>query len=312
MRTSLLAVIAAVLGLSACGGGSQAQSGTPRSFMRSDSAVTVLPNGSGRFTATQVITLSNDDGGATAAVVHLSDDAGSIASTAGSGGYQIQVTLSADGSSDAQAREALATMTVVHRDATDPGTLYLDNDVQFAPYNVNNANRTAAVAATLPSTLQYQLGEAIGAGTVSTSGLAGPHAGISSGSGTVTLSGTWDGATADSGSGNVTVSGDIASLQASTGSGNLQLTVPSMRNTQASVDSGSGTIDVTVTQGAGAGYDLIADTGAGTASVVVAGTTPNGTQSSTHAHFTSANYASSSPRIAVSASTGAGTATIHD
>lgn len=280
MRTSFLAVAILLASLAACGGGGGSGGnptpGTARSYMRTDSAVTVVPGGAGgsnRYTATQTITISNDSGGATSAVVHLSDDAGSVSSSAGSTGYQIQVTLSAEGGSDAQARAALGTMRVAHRDALDPGVLYLDNAVEFAQYNVSNSNRTATVAATLPATLSYRLGQAVGAGATSSSGLAGPAAQLSSGAGTVTLSGNW------------------------------------LRST---ADSGAGAVDVTVTQTAGAGYDLIADTGAGTASIAVAGTVPNGSQSPTHAHFTSTNYASSNPKVSVAASSGAGSASIHD
>src|SRR5690349_15845371 len=90
------------LALAACGdkggsGDNPALAGTARSYTRNDSSVTVLPNTSGRFTATQVITISNDDAGANVGVVSLDNAAGAISSTAGSGGYQIQVTLSADG-----------------------------------------------------------------------------------------------------------------------------------------------------------------------------------------------------------------------
>src|SRR5690349_1825420 len=100
MRIHLLLAPVFGLALAACGnngssGDNPAQAGTARGYTRNDSSVTVLPNTSGRFTATQVVTISNDDAGANVGVVSLNNDAGTISSTAGSGGYRIQVTLSA-------------------------------------------------------------------------------------------------------------------------------------------------------------------------------------------------------------------------
>lgn len=317
-RRGLLAACLTLV-LSACGtgggggGDAAARSGTPRNYTRTDSAVTVVPNTNPGFTATQVVTISNDDAGASRAVVHLASDAGSLASSAGSNGYQIQVTFTAMAPTEAQAREALATMSVAHRDATDPGVLYLDNKVTYAPYHqANNVSRNATVAATLPVALDYALAQDVGSGTSSSSGLSGSEVRLAAGSGNETLSGTWDRGSADAGSGNVSVSGDIAQLAVSSGSGNLQVSVPSLRPTEAFVDSGSGTIDVTVTQGVGAVYDLTADTGSGTATVAVAGTTPSGSQSTNHAHFQSPGYAGGNPKVRVTTRSGSGTNTIHD
>ena len=314
MRT--FCFLLSVLVLAGCGGGGggggSASQGTPRNFMRTDSAVTVVPNANPGFTATQVVTISNDDAGASRGVVSLRNPGGSIASSGASGGYQIQVTLSADAPSEAQAREALATMSVTHRDATDPGTLYLDNEVQFAQYSANNVSRNATVAATLPSGLTYQLDQHGVAGAVTSSGLHGSEAHVDSVSGATTLSGTWDTANVNAVSGALTVSGDIADLQTSTTSGSLQVTLPCMRTTHATLDSTSGSIDATVTQTAGVGFDLEAQTVSGAAAVAVAGTTPVGTQSATHAHFRSPSYATSNPQVTVSANNTSGGATIHD
>lgn len=307
---------ALLAGLMACSGGGDsgnpARQGTERSYTRDESAVTVVPNANPGFTATRTVTFSNDSGGASRAVVYLASDAGSVASSAGSDGYQIQVTFTAMAPTEAQAREALATMSVTHRDATDPGVLYLDNEVSYAQYQAQNVTRNSAVAATLPVALDYSLAQEIGSGTTSSSGLSGSEAQMLAGSGAVTLSGTWDRGRAETGSGNLTVTGDIAQLAASSGSGNVQVTVPSLRATEAFVETGSGTIDVTVTQGVGAVYDLTADSGSGTATVAVAGTTPSGSQSTNHAHFQSPGYASGNPKVRVETRSGSGTNTIHD
>lgn len=311
-----LAAFSACLLLAACGGGGSADSasGTPRAFNRTDSSVTVLPNTGAGFTATEVVTISNDDGGATFGDVSLVNPVGSLSSSpSSSGGYQIQVTLTATAPSESQAREALATMTVVHRDALGGGTLYLDNEVKFAQYNANNVNRTASVSASLPPALDYRmLEEHVEAGSAASSGFSGAQARIDSTSGSSTLSGTWDSAAVNSESGAVTASGDIAALQASSVSGTVQATLACVRTTQATLDSVSGGIDVTVAQNTGSGFDLVADTTSGSATIVVAGTAPVGDQSTTHAHYRSANYASANPQISVSGQTTSGGVSIHD
>jgi hypothetical protein len=317
MRTPTFLFLA-LAGLTACGGGGgggnaplDASGGTARQFSREESAVTALPNTSGGFTATRVVTLSNDDGGATAAVASLANPVGGITSSAGTSGYQIQVTLRADGSTEQQARDALASMSVVHRDGLGAGTLYLDNEVKFAPYSQNNANRTATVAATLPPDLDYRLGEYAGVGAVTSTGLSGELAELITGTGDATLSGTWDEVDAEAGTGDVTVSGDIASLQAATSTGSVSATLPGMRETDAELYTSVGSIDVTVSTAAGAGFDLEGWTQVGSVLILVAGTEPVGTQSDEHGHYRSPDYASSNPQVRVAGATSVGDVLIH-
>lgn len=310
---------AGLVGCSGGGGGGGAHGanslgGTARTFTRQDSAVTVTPNLSPGFTATRVVTISNDDGGAVRAAVGLHNVAGSIASSASpsAGAYQIQVTLRADAPTEEQAREALDTMSVAHRDGLGSGTLYLDHEIKYASYSANNVSRSAQVVAALPGALDHYLYQDSTSGTVTSSGLHGPEAELHSTSGAVTLSGTWDGAWADTTSGTVTVGGDIAWLQASSTSGLIQATLPSSRDTDAAFDTTSGAIDVTVTHTLGSVFDLEASTTVGSASVVVAGTEPVGTQSATHAHYRSPDYASGHPRVAAIARTTSGGVSIHE
>lgn len=314
MTRAILAVLLPLI-LVACGGGGGGGDGvtgaTPRTFMRQDSAVTVVPNLSGGFTATKVVTLSNDDAGASRGDVDLINVAGSIASSASSGGYQVQVTLAADADTDAQARAALASMSVLHADAVGGDTLYLGNEVRFGS-DPGSDNRTASVVATLPGTLAYRLYQTLAAGANGSSGLHGPLAQVDSASGTASLSGTWDAADINAGAGTVTVSGDIADLQASSQSGTVQATLAGTRNTQALLDSTSGSVDVAVTQGVNTGFDLDAQTTSGTATIIVAGTVPEGAQSPTHAHFRSVNYESRDPKVNVRARSVSGSVNIHD
>lgn len=280
--------------------------------MRNDAAVTVLPNISGGFTASQVITISNNDGGTNQAVVNLLNQSGSIASSASSGGYQVQITLQADAPTEQQARQALATMSIAHTDALDGSTLYLNNEVQFAEYQASNVNRTALVAAALPSALDYQLYQRLISGALGSSGLGGSDVQFDTTSGASTLSGTWDAAGISSISGAATASGDIASLHISTVSGVVQTTLSSARSSHSDIESTSGGIDATVTRTGNSGFDLEGQTNSGTAAVAVAGTQPVGTQTSNHAHYRSDNYATSSPQVSVNARSTSGSILIHE
>jgi uncharacterized protein involved in outer membrane biogenesis len=316
MRTASSAVIglAFTVALAACGGGGGGGGtpGTERAFTRQDSAVTVVPDlVTGGYTATQIVTLSNDDAGASHVSLDLRNAAGSISSSPTSEGYQIQITLTAMADTEAQARAAVASMGIAHRDAVAGSTLYLSNEVKFGP-DPGSDSRLAAVAATVPAAPGYRLYQAIPAGSNSSSGLHGSRAQLDSASGAATLSGTWDAADVNSVSGAVTVSGDIPDLQVSSISGALTATLACARSTTAMLDTTSGTLDATVTQGAGTGFDLDAQTTSGAATIVVAGTLPEGPQSPQHAHFRSTNYATSNPKIVVAARSVSGAVNIHD
>ena len=112
MRKSI--VVCLWLVLAGCGGddgsdGGIGPAGIPgsaqeRTFTRNDGSVTSLPNTSGGYTATQTVTISNDDAGAGAAVVNLLNAVGDITSSASASGYSIQVILRADAPSDAHCR----------------------------------------------------------------------------------------------------------------------------------------------------------------------------------------------------------------
>ena len=309
MRAHVLSILTSLaIGLTACNGGGSGSgsglSGSPRAFTRTDSAVTALPNTSGGYTATQVVTLSNDDAGASHAAVSLVNVNGNVTSSASSGGYQIQVTLQADAPTEAQARAALATMTVEHRDAVGADTLYLNNEVKFAQYSDDNVNRTATVTAGLPGTLDYQLHESTVNGTSATSGLGGPEAQLYSTNGSITLAGAWDVAAANTVNGTVSASGDIASLQASSTTGSVQTALSGMRDSYADLDSTAGSIDAKVSRTLTSGFDLEGRSDLGTVAIVVAGTEPVGSPSNSSAHYRSPDYDSGSPRVRINAVTG--------
>ena len=305
-----------LLVLSACsgggGGGTDAAGGTARDYTRTESSVTVLPNGSGGFTASRVVTISNDDGGATRAVVSLVGRNGGLTSSPGSDGYQIQVTLSAEGDNEQEARDKLASMSVVHRDGLDGDTLYLQSEVRLASV-ADGDNRIATVTASLPSALSYDLAQQVdNLGPVGSSGLSGTSARIVGLNASANLTGTWDEAVVYSSNLGVTVGGDIADLRAASDNGTVQASLPGMRQTLAVLDSSNGNVDVTVGRTLGTVFDLEAETDNGTATIAVAGTQPVGTPSTNRAHFRSPDYASGAPKVHVIARTENLNASIHE
>lgn len=321
MRRSLLAIFALVLGMSACGGGGgsgsgggiNARGGTERAYTRNDGAVTSTLNPlNSNYTATRTVTISNDDAGATRGVVALAAGGASITSSPNASGYQIQVTLTVTAPSDAQARQELAAMGVAHRDGVAPGVLYLDTQIDTGTNPPNGVNRNATATAMLPQALSYELAQSAGGGSVTSSGLHGTRAEFYAGGGNVTLGGTWDSAVADTGGGSVTVTADVARLAASAGGGSVTATLPSTRDTEATLDTGGGAIDVSVSHAGNGVFDAEATTGGGATTIAIVGTSAVGVQTANHKHYRSPNFESGSPKIRVAGRAGGGSVTIHD
>lgn len=281
LRTTLgCAAPALVFLLSACGGGgggNAASGGTARDYTRDESVVNVTPNVGipTTYTATQNVFISNGDAGATRIVSSWQNGIGSISSgiCVCDGTYRVQVTLTATAPSEEQARALLQTMHVHHRDGVGGNTLYLDHEVRFDEVSAGNVSRSAELTATLPDTATHELYQSMGLGDNSASGLGGPGVLLDTGNGDSFVSGDWE---------NVLV------------------------------DSGLGNVDVTVAMPAGAVHDLEGDTGLGTTTITVSGTSPVGEQTDEHKHYRSSDYASGSPKFDVQAIAGNGDVTIHD
>jgi hypothetical protein len=277
LSCAALALAGLLTSCSGGGDGSPASGGTARDFMRSASGVSATANLGipTTYTATQVVTITNDDAGATRIVSSWRNGIGSINSGIMGNGdsYMAEVTLTATAPSEEQARALLQTMHINHRDGVGGDTLYLDHEVRFDEVEDSNLSRSADLVATLPSTAAHELYQDMGNGDNATSGLGGPLVLLETGLGNSQVSGEWD---------NVLV------------------------------DTGNGNVDVTVATAAGAGYDLEGDASNGTTTITVAGTSPVGEQTDEHKHYRSPDYSSSSPQVDVQAYVGLGNISIHD
>lgn len=307
MRRSHSLALAAALALSGCGGGGSDSgfgipgSATQRSFSRTDGMVTTLP-GVGGFTATRVVTLANDRGGATAGVLSLLNENGDVTSAGDTqaSGYQVQVTLRASAPTEQQAIDALDTMTVRHVDALGGGTLYIDHEVEYAPFQQNGVSRSATVAATFPA-LSSRLRQRTVNGTVGSGSMTGTLVLLDSTNGDVVLDGTWDQVELATVSGSVTASSQ-----------------PFLGDSHATMRATNGDIQVTVPAGnpcpiSGCpGFDLKGQTTNGSVTINVDGAEPVGNQGTRHRHHRSPGYSGSDPKVSVDALTVNGDVVIQD
>lgn len=265
----------------------------------------------GNYTATQVVTISNDDGDASAGRVSLTTLAGDISAAPSTGGYKITVTLRATADSEQAARDGLAAMQVVHSDVLGGGVLALGTEVQFANNNANN--QSAVIVAELPAALDYTLREETTAGALGVTGLDGAELSLDNTSGNFDADGVWNVFAADSTSGNVSFDGDSGDLTVDTTSGDVTLVLASELGGSVTVDSTSGTADIQVDSSVVLiGFDLEASTSSGTLSIDVFGTEVVGEQSENYAHYRSPSYSTADPQLQVHASGTSGDITIHD
>lgn len=276
---SITCAILALGFLSACsggGGGGAASGGTAREYTRDIGDVTVTPNVGipTTYTATQIVTISNDDAGASRLVSAWQNTSGSLATAASAlSGYQVQVTLTTTAESEQQARDLLETIHIRHRDGVGGSTLYLEHDIDFDQVSGSNIQRKADILASLPPGAEHELYQGMTSGTNASSGLGGPLAHLATTSGNATLSGNWD---------------------------------------DAVLTATSGNIDVTVAAAVGAVYDVEAQVTSGNTTITVAGTSAVGEQTQDHKHYRSPDYASGSPQIDVYGRATSGNVTIHD
>ncbi|MFA5941893.1 MAG: DUF4097 family beta strand repeat-containing protein [Sinimarinibacterium sp.] len=265
----------------------------------------------GTYTATQVVTISNDDGGASSGRVSLTTLAGDISATPSAGGYKITVSLRATGDSEEAARDGLAAMQVVHSDELGGGVLALGTEVQFANNNANN--QSAEIAAELPAALSYELRQRATGGNLGATGLNGTELDLSNTGGNLEADGVWNVFAVDSTSGDISFDGDSGDVTVATTSGDVTLVLASELGGSVVVDSTNGTADIQVDSSiAGIGFDLEASTTSGALSIDVAGTEAVGEQSETNAHYRSSAYSSADPQLQVYADTTSGSIIIHD
>ncbi len=280
---------------------------------RSDGDVQISQEGSD-VVARQLVSIANDFGGAGNGNVTLTTTNGDVLDCVrGNGGYRTNVHLEGRGSTEQEARAALASMSVAHSDMLTAGTLRLSTVVQFnnagstsggislppiigtgSSGGSGNLRRSASIVAGLPSAPSYAFNDSTTNGDVIAAGFSGSDAKLSTTEGDIGLDGDWGQSTLS------TSDGDIAAQLHTSQSGSHN------------VSTTNGDIDVALAISGTPGFDLSASTTNGAANIDVAGTDPVGEQTATSAHRQSPGYSGSAVKISVGADSTNGDVTIHD
>jgi hypothetical protein len=311
-----------VFGIAGCGDNLPATGGTGSAVshgqpQRNDGPVEVAQDGQG-FVARQVVTISNDFGGANSADVTFSTVNGNVAACpGGQGGYGVRVSLQARGMSAQEAQAQLATMSVQNTDALAGVTLHVTTQVTFGqPVQIggvtSTGQRTASILSALPAAPSYVFRHSTTNGNVEAPGFSGTSAQLDATNGSVALNGRWDQASASVTDGFVSVNGDFASLSASSTNGDVHAGMQTRRSSSASVSSTNGGVEVALARSGSPAFDLTADTTNGMTSINVAGTAPVGSQTAHSKHRQSPDYSTNSVKISVDASSTNGDVGIHD
>lgn len=223
--------------------GTQAQPtghGTPQ---RTNSDVTVSNQGNNEYKASQTVTITNDFGGATTAALNLTTLNGGITATAWKqAGYRFVVNLEASGSTEQQARDALAGMDVIGTDKLDGSSLALGVEVGLNANSlpvsvggvpvVGSSNHGATISADLPSPPSYRAALATSNGGIGVSGLHGDRVAATTSNAGVAVSGDWDAASLATSNAGISATGAINDLTGTTSNAGIVAKVSATRNGQ--------------------------------------------------------------------------------
>jgi hypothetical protein len=260
--------------------GSAATHGAPQ---RSETPVKVELTPTG-YVASKDVTVRNDFGGAPATRVRLATQDGSVKALAGgTGGYELAAHLEGRGKTEADARAALDTLNVLNQDNLSGGLLDIGLQVRFgdppAPVkppvplpsvNVQDAQRSASIVATLPAGPAADLGAQTTNGEVRVAGLHGPKLAAATTNGALDVAGAWDQAGLRTTNGGVHLDGLVNDLEAHSTNGGIAGTVASQRSCKQVLETTNGSVALAI-KDAGNGYDLRGQTTNGRVTIDVAG-----------------------------------------
>lgn len=221
--------------------------------------------------ARQVVTITNDFGGADRGMVSLSIGAGSIRVLPGDGaGYRIEATLEGRGLTEADAQEQLSRLRLLHTDQLRPDGLVLETKTEQEPQAEvvpgiqvgTGGNAWSDLVVYLPRSPSYGLVADAGSGDIEVQDLRGVSFAASTGSGDILATGLNAGQLAlGTGSGSIAV-GRSEAGHATLGTGSGDVTAKAVRFAKAAIDTGSGSIGLE-----GIVDTLEADSGSGSITV---------------------------------------------
>lgn len=280
---------------------------THRDPGRDESGVSMGMEGD-QHVAVQTITLTNDFGGASGAIVELTTRAGGIVVGEGNGGgYRIVVLLKSRADTESAARAGLERLSVSHDD--DLGdNLELATEVHF-PDSSNGLS--GGITAYLPRSPAYRLDLDTSSGGIAVEDLMGPSIDAQTSSGGIAIKGSYTTIAATASSGGIAIEAKARDVDALTGSGCVAAKLQPMGSGSWRLEAGSGGVALQVQRG-NAGYDVEADTGSGNVAVAMRATEEVGDQGSRHVHVRTTGYEDAGTQVVVTAKSGSGGVAVAD
>lgn len=248
------------------------------------------------YTATQTVTYENDVIADVATI--LIDNGGDVSFRPGDAGeYRIEISLRAQGDTEAEARANLAALEESHVES---------DGLQLVTRVVNNGGERnlASIEMTFPKLFLDRLDIDTGSGDITVGAFTGTTLALDSGSGDQGATGfRFDTVSADSGSGDISLQGRVGDVNTDSGSGEQSLDLEATRSASWTHDAGSG--DITL-DAAGGAYDVQADTGSGEIELDFSDAETVGPQDEDSQHVRTRGFASAPVQVTILLDTGSG------
>lgn len=282
--------------------GSASAHGTPQ---RADGPVDVEPQGS-QFVAKQVVTITNDFGGAAGSKLGLSSFNGGVALGASrDGGYQFKAELYGRGATEDQARQSLGLLKLAATDDLSGGTLALSFTLTsgsvpgLLPVLGGTANNGGSFSLLVPPQPGHDVSVDTSNGGVSADGLHGPALQAATSNGGMSVHGAFGTLGLDTSNGGLDLEGTFNDVKAGTTNGGVDADLRSTHSGKVEIGTSNGGIDVRVAS-SGAAYDVSGDTSNGDVDIRLGGTH---IQSDSHATYRSPDWSSSAVQVTLDLST---------
>lgn len=283
---------------------------------RTETPVTVERAGS-QWVAKQTVTYENDFGGASAATVKLSTDAGGVAARGwSSGGYKTVILLQARADSEADARAWLDRITVTHSDRLSGGRLSLATDVDLPDGDKpDRLSMSGGVTASLPKSPSYALEMDAAAGGASTQGLNGPSVDADVAAGGISVDGAFGRMVVAAAAGGVELLGTANDVTASADAGGIGARLRAGGSGGWAFDVDAGGLTLAIDRTAGDAFDVEGTVTAGGLSVDLSdGETlsSGGGYTGGSKHVRSRGFDTAAVQVTIDASVTAGGLDVHD
>lgn len=245
---------------------------------RTDGDVTVQQQNS-RYNARKTVTVVNGAGDASASTLSMATSSGDIhVETWDCDGYLLTAALVGQGQTEQQARDALATIDLVHSDGLSAGTLALSFSIERDPtaitqiVSVNGGNGASGSLTLFTPDLSYDASADASSGDIRFEAIKGTSLDLGTSSGDIHVEDVrFDRFVASASSGDVTARLAVGSIDVETSSGDITIEASPTRTGTFTIEASSGEVDLELAIGGDIDIDL-------------PDTSPVGEQEDDHAH----------------------------